>query len=130
TQVRAAAGASTINATYSCAVSQEHSINVYGGVTLPPVKNKPQPGSLMVSTGVKTVAKDGVTTTVSQIGLGARKNSLRIDRSSCSRVKHQIPLKSKGLPSSSAKTATPTLFGHVGLQCGSGARVLVRLLLT
>jgi hypothetical protein len=127
---RAAARTSTSNATYSCVVSQQHFVNVYGGVTLPPVKNRQQPGALTLSTGVKTVVKDGVTTTVSQIGVGARKNSLKIDKSSCSRVKHQIPLKPKGLPPSLAKTATPTLFGHVGLQCGSGARVLVRLQLT
>jgi hypothetical protein len=110
-------------------VSKQHSINVYGSVTLPPANDKPQPGLLVLTTGAKTVVKNGVTTTVSQLGLGAKKNSLKIDKSSCSRVKHQIPLKPKGL-ASPPRTATPNLFGHVSVQCGTTARVLVRLLLT
>lgn len=125
----AAAGTSTINATYSCLVSKQHSINVYGSVTLPPDNGKPQPGLLVLTTGAKTVVKNGVTTTVSQVGLGAKQNSLKIDKSSCSRVKHQIPLKPKGLRSPPT-TATPNLFGHISVQCGSAARVLVRLSLT
>ena len=86
---RAAARASTINATYSCLVSKQHSINVYGSVTLPPANDKPQPGLLVLTTGAKSVVKNGITTTVSQLGLGAKKNSLKIDKSSCSRVKHR-----------------------------------------
>jgi hypothetical protein len=126
---RGATGAATSNATYSCRVSRQRTINLYGSVTLPPANGKPQPGALVLITGTKTVVKDGVTTTLSQLGLGAKKNSLRVDKSSCQRVKHQIPLKPKGLPTPPT-TATPNLFGHITTQCGSKARVLVRLLVT
>jgi hypothetical protein len=102
---------------------------VYGSVTLPPANDKPQPGLLVLTTGAKTVVKNGVTTTVSQLGLSATKKSLKVDKSSCLRVKHQIPLKPKGLPTP-PRTATPDLFGHVNLQCRTTARVLVRLQLT
>jgi hypothetical protein len=114
------------NATYSCLVSQEHSVNVYGSVTLPPQDGRKQPGLLTLTTGTKTVTKNGVTTTVSQIGLGARKHSLQLDESSCTRVKHQIPLKSKGLHSPT--TATKNLFGHISVQCGTSPHVLVHLM--
>src|SRR6185437_6471088 len=98
-------------------VSRQRTINLYGSVTLPPANGKPQPGALVLITGTKTVVKDGVTTTLSQLGLGAKKNSLRVDKSSCQRVKHQIPLKPKGLPTPPT-TATPNLFGHITTQCG------------
>jgi len=39
-------GAGTTNATYSCAVGRQHSVNVYGSVTLPPQDGKKQPGLL------------------------------------------------------------------------------------
>ncbi|HEX4324217.1 MAG TPA: hypothetical protein VHZ77_06245 [Gaiellaceae bacterium] len=118
--------ASTIDATYSCRVGSQHVVNLSGTVTLPPVKNQPQPGLLVLTTGAKTVTKGGTTTTVSQVGLSAKKNSLRIDKSSCRRVKHQIPLKPKGLVG--PITVTPRLFGHVSEACGpTTARVLVRL---
>lgn len=117
----------TTNATYSCLVGPQHSVNVYGSVTLPPQDGKKQPGFLAFTTGAKTSTKNGVTTTVSQIGVGAKKNGLRIDKSSCTRVQHQIPLTPKGLGSST--TATKSLFGHISADCGTGAHVLVRLLL-
>ena len=120
-------GAATTNATYSCLVGQQHSVNVYGSVTLPPQDGKKQPGLLVVTTGAKTSTKNGVTTTVSQLGLAARKHSLQVDKSSCTRVQHQIPLSPKGLGSST--TATKNLFGHISADCGTGAHVLVRLLL-
>ena len=51
---------------------------------------------------------------------------MRIDKSSCRRVKQQIPLKPKGL--TGPVTVTPKLFGHVSDACGpTAARVLVRL---
>ena len=108
-------------------MSQERSVSVYGSVTLPPQDGRKQPGLLTLTTGTKTIVKNGVTTTVSQIGLGARKNSLKVDKSSCTRVKHQIPLKPKGLPAPT--TATKNLFGHISVQCGTSTHVLVRLLL-
>ncbi len=95
---RVGVGAATTNATYSCLVGQQRSVNVYGSVTLPPQDGRQQPGLLVVTTGAKTSTKNGVTTTVSQVGIGAKKSGLKIDKSSCSRVKHQIPLKPKGLP--------------------------------
>lgn len=120
-------GAATTNATYSCLVSKQRSIDVYGSVTLPPQDGRKQPGLLTFTTGTKSVTTNGVTTTVSQLGLAARKHSLKVDRSSCTRVKHQIPLKPKGL--TSPTTATKNLFGHISVQCTSGAHVLVRLLI-
>ena len=119
-------GSATTNATYSCLVSKQHSVDLYGSVTLPPQDGKRQPGLLSFTTGTKSVTKNGVTTTVSQLGLAAKKNSLKVDKSSCSRVKHQIPLKPKGL--TSPTTATKNLFGHISVQCTTGAHVLVRLL--
>ena len=116
----------TSNATYSCLVSQEHSVNVYGSVTLPPQDGKKQPGLLTLTTGTKTIVKNGVTTTVAQLGLGARKHSIQVDQSSCARVKHQIPLEPKGLHSPT--TATKNLFGHISVQCGTGSHVLVHLM--
>jgi hypothetical protein len=121
-------GAGTTNATYSCLVGEQRSVNVYGSVTLPPQDGRKQPGLLVVTTGAKTSTKNGVTTTVSQVGVGAKKHGLKIDTSSCTRVKHQISLKPKGL--GSPTTATRNLFGHITADCSARSRVLVRLLLT
>jgi hypothetical protein len=118
--------AATTNATYSCRVSKQRFVDVYGSVTLPPQDGRKQPGLLMVTTGTKSVTKNGVTTTVSQLGLAAKKNGLKVDKSSCSPVRHQIPLKPKGL--TSPTTATKNLFGRVSVQCTSRPHVLVRLL--
>lgn len=126
---RTTTGVTTIDATYSCHVRHQHFVDLGASVTLPPANNKPQPGVLVLTTGVKTVTRNGVTITVSQVGLSAAKNSLKIDKASCPRVKRQIPLKPKGLPTPPI-TVTPTLFGHDSEQCGTAARVLVRLRLT
>ena len=123
----AGVGAAASNATYSCVVGQQRSVNVYGAVTLPPQDGRKQPGFLVLTTGAKTSTKNGVTTTVSQVGVGAKKNGLKIDKSSCSRVKHQIPLKPKGL--GYPTTATRNLFGHISADCAARSHVLVRLLL-
>jgi hypothetical protein len=125
---RAAGSASTIDATYSCRVSSQHDVSLFGSVDLPPANGRAQPGVFVLNTGTKSVTKNGTTTTVSQIGFSSRKNSLRIDKGSCQRVKKQIPLKSKGL-SGPPSTATATEFGHVSESC-SAARVLVRLRIT
>jgi hypothetical protein len=82
-----------------------------------------------VTTGVRTVTHNGTTTTVAQVSLQAAKNGLRIDTKSCRRMKHQIPLKPKGLPSPPS-TVTPTLIGRVNAQCATTARVRVRLRFT
>jgi hypothetical protein len=118
--------ANTNDATYSCRVASQHVVNLYASVTLPPAKSKPQPGVLVVTTGVKTVTHGDTTTTVSQVGVEAVKNGLKIDKSSCRHVKKQIPLKSKGLPGP-ATVVTPTLRGFDSENCGTSARVLVRL---
>jgi hypothetical protein len=125
--IRIAADAGTTNATYSCLVSEQRSVNVYGSVTLPPQDGKKQPGILTLTTGTKTTTKNGVTTTVSQLGLAARKHSLVVDKSSCARVRHQIPLKPKGLHSPT--TATKNLFGHISVQCRTRSHVITRLLI-
>ena len=126
---RAAAGASTSDATYSCRVRSEHFVDLYASITIPPVDNKPQPGLLVLTTGAKSVTKNGATVTVSQVGLSAKRNSLRIDKSSCSRVKRQIPLKPKGLPGP-PRTASPAFPRDDTERCDTAARVLVRLRLT
>ena len=126
---RTTGSASTIDATYSCHVGAQHQVTIYGGVTLPPSNGQRQPGVFALTSNPRSVTKNGTTTTLSQIGFSARKNSLRIDKSSCQSAKKQIPLNSKGL-SGPPETATPTMFGHVSLRCGAATTVLVRLRLT
>ena len=123
---RAAAGASTLDKTYSCRVQKQHFVDLYASVTLPPADNRPQPGILDVTTGVRVSNQNGVTVEVAQVSLRATKNSLRIDTKSCRRVKHGIPLKPKGLPGPPTKV-TPSLFGHDSERCPTAGRVLVRL---
>ena len=124
---RAAAGASTFDATYSCRVRKQHFVNLATSVTLPPVDNQPQPGVLVLTTAQKTHEKNGALITVTQVGFSARKNSLSIDKSSCRRAKHRIPLKSRGI-SGPPIVVTPSLFGRDSENCGTpAARVLVRL---
>jgi hypothetical protein len=127
---RAAAGpASTLDKTFSCRVRRGHFINLSASATIPPANGQPQaPGGLYVTTVKKTRTQNGVVVTLTQVSLSARKNSLRIDTSVCSRVKHQIPLKPKGL--SGPVTVTPHHQGFDNEQCGTAARVLVRLRLT
>lgn len=126
---RASAGANTIDKTYSCRVNRQHFADLYASVTLPPDHGRSQPGVLNVTTGVRVSHQNGATVEVSQVSLQATKNSLRIDTKSCLRVKHQIPLKPKGL-AGPPTTVTPTLFGHDSERCGTTARVLVRLRVT
>lgn len=123
---RVAAGASTLDKTYSCRVRSQHFVDLYASVDLPPVDNKAQPGFLGLTTGVRTHNQNGVRITVSQVSLSSKKNSLRIDTKSCRRVKHKIPLRAKGLPTPPT-VVTPTQFGHDSEQCDTSARVLVRL---
>lgn len=125
----ATGSASTVDATYACHVGGQNNVVIYGGVTLPPINGRRQPGVFAVTTNPKSVTKNGTTTTLSQIGFGARKNSLRIDKSSCHPVKKQIPLKSKGL-SGPPETATPSMFGHLNLRCGTKTTALVRFRIT
>ena len=117
---------SNIDATYSCPVRHAHYIDLYGSPTLPPVDNQPQPGVLSLTTGVRASQQNGALIEVAQVSLTARKNSLRIDKKSCRRVNHQIPLTPKGLPRPPT-VATPDIFGHVNGRCVTSARVLVRL---
>jgi hypothetical protein len=124
-----AAGPATTDATYSCRVRREHFIDISGSVTLPPANGRQQPGVLVLTTGVKTITRNGVTITPSQLGLRAVKNGLKIDKKACQRVKRTIPLKPKGL-SGPPITVTPTHQGFDSERCGTKARVLVRLRLT
>lgn len=123
---RSAAGASTLDKTYSCRVRKQHFVDLYASVTLPPVDNRAQPGVLDVTTGARVTHQNGATVEIAQVSLQATKNSLRIDTKSCRRVEHQIPLKPKGLPGPPT-TVTPSLFGHDSERCGTAGRVLVRL---
>jgi len=82
---RATTGASTIDVKYSCRVSSEQNVSLFATVTLPPVKHQP-PGLLNLTTGAKTATNSGTTVTVAQLSFSAKKNSLRIDKSSCRRV--------------------------------------------
>ncbi len=122
----AAAGASTLDKTYSCRVRKQHFVDLYASVTLPPAANRPQPGILDVTTGARVTQQNGAVVEVAQVSLQATKNSLRIDPKSCRRVKHRIPLKPKGLPGPPI-TVTPSLFGRDSERCGTAARVLIRL---
>ena len=104
---------------------RQHYIDLYGSVNLPPVDNQARPGQLVLTTGVRTSSQNGTVVTVAQVSLAAKKNSLRIDNSSCRRLKRQIPLKPKGLRG--PITATATLRGSDSERCTTTARVLVRL---
>ena len=127
---RAASPASTLDKTFSCRVRRRHFVNLSASATLPPVNGQRQPGGLYVTTVQKTHEQNGATVTLTQVSLSARKNSLRIDTAICRRVKHQIPLKPKGLPGGPLVTLTPHHQGFDNEQCGTAARVLVRLRLT
>ena len=82
-----AARAATIDATYSCRVRRQHFVDLSASVTLQPVDSKAQPGVLVLTTGVRSATKNGVTTTVAKLGLRAVKYGLKIDKKSCVRVK-------------------------------------------
>ena len=122
---RASATGSTLDKTFRCQVRHQHFVNVAAAVTLPPIDSQPQPGGLFLTTVDKTRKVNNATVTLTQVSLSALKNSLRIDTSSCSRVKQQIPLNPKGLQGPT--TVTPSLFGHDNERCGTAGRVLVRL---
>jgi hypothetical protein len=120
--------ASTFDKTFSCRVRRQHFVNLYAGATLPPASgsSQKQPGGLSLTTVQKTREQNGALVTLTQVSLSARKNSLRIDMSTCNRMKRQIPLKPKGLPGP-AITLTPHHQGYDNERCGTTARVLVRL---
>ena len=118
--------ASTFDKTFSCRVRRQHFVNFSASATLPPVNGQRQPGGLYLTTVQKRREQNGATVTLTQVSLSARKNSLRIDMSTCNRVKRQIPLKPKGLPGP-AITLTPHHQGYDNERCGTTARVLVRL---
>ena len=122
----AATHASTIDNTYSCRVRRQHFVVFDSSVTLPPIQSQPQPGILDLTTVAKSVQKNGVTITLVQLGLTARKNSLRVDKSTCKRVSKKISLKSKGL-SGPPEVITPSYQGRLNQRCGTTDRVLVRL---
>jgi hypothetical protein len=117
--------ASTLDKTFSCRVRRQHFINLTATATAPPVNNQPQPGGVFVTTVNKTRKVNNALEILTQLGFSASKNSLRIDTSTCTHVKQQIPLKQKGL--SGPITVTATQFGHDNEQCGTAGRVLVRL---
>ena len=94
--------------------------------TLPAVNGRRHPGGLFLTTLQKTRQENGATITLTQVSLSASKNSLRIDMSACRRVRQQIPLKPKGLPSPPF-TLTPHHQGYDNEFCDTAARVLVRL---
>jgi len=123
---RGAAGAATTDATYSCRVQRQRFVDIYASVTQPPVDGRAQLAVLVLTTGVKTIVKNNTTETVSQVGVRAAKNGLKIDKSSCSRVTKHIPLKPKGL-AGPPTTVTPNFRGYDGERCNTKARVLVRL---
>jgi hypothetical protein len=118
--------ASTFDKMFSCRVRRAHFIGLSASSNLPPVNGQRQPGGLYLTTVQKTRQENGATITLTQVSLSARKNSLRIDLSTCRRVKHQIPLKPKGLPTPPV-TVTPHHQGFDNEFCDTAARVLVRL---
>ena len=126
---RETTGASILDKTFSCRVRSQHFVNLTASSNIPSTNGqKQQPGGLYLTTVQKTREQNGATVTLTQVSLSARKNSLRIDTHACSRVKHQIPLRPKGL--SGPVTVTPHHQGFDNEQCGTADRVLVRLRLT
>jgi hypothetical protein len=124
---RTTADASTFDKTFSCRVRRAHFVSLYAGSNIPASNGQKQsPGGLNLTTVQKTRQQDGATITLTQVSLSARKNSLRIDTAVCRRVKHQIPLRPKGLPSPPVKL-TPHHQGFDNEFCDTAARVLVRL---
>ena len=123
---RAATRASTFDKTFSCRVRHARFVNLAASATLPPVNGRRQPGGLFLTTVQKTRRENGATVTQTQVSLSARKNSLRIDMSTCRRVKQQIPLKPRGLPSPPF-SLTPHNQGFDNEFCDTAGRVLVRL---
>lgn len=122
-----AGGRASVDATYSCLVRRQHYVDVVATATLPPVNGQPRPGFLSVTTTTKTITRNGVTSTLTQVGLSSTKNSLRVDTSSCRRVRRQIPLTAKGLPGPPTE-ATSSFRGFINRRCTTpAARVLVRL---
>jgi hypothetical protein len=118
--------ASTFDKTFSCRVRRQHFVNLAASATLPPVNGQRQPGGLYLTTVQKTRQQNGATVILTQVSLSNRKDSLRIDLATCRRVKHQIPLKPKGL-SGPPITVTPHHQGFDNERCGAADRVLVRL---
>ena len=118
--------ASTFDKTFSCRVRRQHFVNLTGSANLPSTNGQRQPGGLYLTTVQKMREQNGALVTLTQVSLSARKNSLRIDMSTCNRVKRQIPLKPKGLPGPPI-TLTPHHQGFDNERCGATARVLVRL---
>jgi hypothetical protein len=123
---RETTSASTFDKTFSCRVRRQHFVNLTASATLPPVNGQRQPGGLYLTTVQKTRQQNGATVTLTQMSLSKRKNSLRIDMSTCRSVKQQIPLKPKGLPGPPI-TLTPHHQAFDNERCGATARVLVRL---
>jgi hypothetical protein len=124
---RAAADASTFDKTFSCRVRRQHFVNLAASSNVPSSNGQRQsPGGLFLTTVQKTHQENGATVTLTQVSLSARKNSLRIDTHVCNRVKHQIPLRPKGLPGPPF-TLTPHHQGFDNEFCDTAARVLVRL---
>ena len=119
--------ASTFDKTFSCRVRRARLISLSASSNIPANNGQKQsPGGLYLTTVQKTRVQGDATVTLTQVSLSARKNSLRIDMSTCNRVKRQIPLKPKGLPSPPF-TVTPHHQGFDNERCGATARVLVRL---
>lgn len=123
---RASANTSTFDKTFSCRVRRQQFVNLTGSANLPSTNGQRQPGGLYLTTVQKTREQNGALVTLTQVSLSARKNSLRIDMSTCRRVKQQIPLKPKGLPGPPI-TLTPHHQGFDNERCGATDRVLVRL---
>ena len=118
---------STFDKTFSCRVRRAHFVSLYAGSNIPASNGQKQsPGGLSLTTVQKSRQQNGATITLTQVSLSARKNSLRIDTAVCLRVKHQIPLTPKGLPSPGF-TLTPHHQGFDNEFCDTAARVLVRL---
>jgi hypothetical protein len=109
---------STFDKTFSCRVRRQHFVNLTGSANLPSTNGQRQPGGLYLTTVQKTREQNGALVTLTQVSLSARKNSLRIDLSTCNRVKRQIPLKPKGLPGPPV-TLTPHHQGFDNERCGA-----------
>src|SRR5689334_19995377 len=70
---------STFDKTFSCRVRRQHFVSLYASSNIPASNGQRQsPGGLNLTTVQKSRHENGVTITLTQVSLSARKNSLRI----------------------------------------------------
>ena len=117
---------STVDVTYSCPVQKDKFIDIYAGTAFPPGYRYPSPGALSFDTGIDTKTVNGTTTTKAQASVAPhKKNGVIIDKKACTKLKRQIPLSTKKLPT--VVTATSRYGGYASQSCDTATKVFFRL---